>query len=812
MDHKYCVFLYKDGNICQGNNGMAFEGGQPLGMIIEEGCNLDGLMQLVKQKLGLTDSEENDEHIQMMTMTHNVFSSVMNVIELLVETRAVRSQLDVNVESQLMLEDIPSSFPSLTQGEPSAYYRPDMNFNNTPDVEASHDLTAIVGGSTAQQAPDNIGCSSGHRRLDVDDDDAWSLDFDFVPEEEISDYSELSGYDEEDDDGDEYGNEDYDGTDNDEEDNRERDVEEEPEQRGPQVVRQYHERAARFMSDIHVERIVEADNLFTEVEMDGVELAEGAIFPTKEALRHAAKIYSIRMHRDYQIIKTSKRYVDYRCTKYPSCRWKIRACKRKMFWEITRYGGPHSCVNLALTQDHRKLKSDIIASFIVNLVSCYPNTPVKAIITAINNEFGYNVSYKKALRGKHKAIAMAFGNWDSSYAMLPRWMAAMQRFMPGTVVEWDNVDHSEDENQVVFRCVFWAYQQSIQGFEHVKPIVQIDGTFLYGKYTGTLLMATSQDGNRKCFPLAFAVVEGETGGAWRFFLRHLRTHVIRTRMGVCLISDRHRAIMSSVADANLLWQPSYAHHVFCIRHLASNLHSEVQKKWLKKLFINIGYDPRRHAVESQLGELRLIETQGADWIDGIPREQWTQAYDGGRRFGHMTTNLAESMNAVFKGVRALPITGLVKATYYRLNTYFTENSRMYEAQLQAGRIYSEKVHDHLNKVANAASGCRVVRFDRAESSFEVMERQDHSIDQMGVAYPELESISAYMLKSPMFGGICCCAEYGNDNSSPKVLLGGTGEYVEGPLGNWLELTPNPPAIGTLDELAPKLPPTLPASP
>ncbi|KAF7801497.1 uncharacterized protein G2W53_040608 [Senna tora] len=30
---------------------MAFEGGQPLGMIIEEGFNLEGLMQLVKQNV-----------------------------------------------------------------------------------------------------------------------------------------------------------------------------------------------------------------------------------------------------------------------------------------------------------------------------------------------------------------------------------------------------------------------------------------------------------------------------------------------------------------------------------------------------------------------------------------------------------------------------------------------------------------------------------------------------------------------------------------------------------------------------------------
>ncbi|KAF7823658.1 uncharacterized protein G2W53_021802 [Senna tora] len=115
----------------------------------------------------------NDEHIQMITMTHNVFSYAMNVVELLVETRAVCSQFDVNVISQLILEDVPSN---------------------------------------------------------VDDDDAWSLDFDFELKEEIYEY---------------------------------------------------------------------------KVEMDGVELAEGAIFLTKEAFRHATEMYSVRMNRDYRVIKTS---------------------------------------------------------------------------------------------------------------------------------------------------------------------------------------------------------------------------------------------------------------------------------------------------------------------------------------------------------------------------------------------------------------------------------------------------------------------------------------------------------------------------
>lgn len=57
-----------------------------------------------------------------------------------------------------------------------------------------------------------------------------------------------------------------------------------------------------------------------------------------------------------------------------------------------------------------------------------------------------------------------------------------------------------------------------QGFCILQTVVQVDGTWLYGKYRGTLLMAVAQDGNRNIFPIAFALVEGETEEAWSFFL------------------------------------------------------------------------------------------------------------------------------------------------------------------------------------------------------------------------------------------------------------------------------------------------------
>ena len=40
--------------------------------------------------------------------------------------------------------------------------------------------------------------------------------------------------------------------------------------------------------------------------------------------------------------------------------------------------------------------------------------------------------------------------------------------------------------------------------------MQIDGTWLYGRYKEMLLIEVAQDGANNIFPLAFGIVEGET--------------------------------------------------------------------------------------------------------------------------------------------------------------------------------------------------------------------------------------------------------------------------------------------------------------
>ncbi|KAH1082228.1 hypothetical protein J1N35_021989 [Gossypium stocksii] len=97
-----------------------------------------------------------------------------------------------------------------------------------------------------------------------------------------------------------------------------------------------------------------------------------------------------------------------------------------------------------------------------------------------------------------------------------------------------------------------------------------------------------------------------------------------------------------------------------------------------------GYEINKDHFHEMLGILRSVSHQGTDYLYNIPFEQWTQAYDGGLRYGHMTTNLTECINSVLKGMRHLSITSVVRETYFYLAALFPKRAVSYKGQMQGG--------------------------------------------------------------------------------------------------------------------------------
>ncbi|KAH7835990.1 hypothetical protein Vadar_031785 [Vaccinium darrowii] len=69
-------------------------------------------------------------------------------------------------------------------------------------------------------------------------------------------------------------------------------------------------------------------------------------------------------------------------------------------------------------------------------------------------------------------------------------------------------------------------------------------------------------------------------------------HFVTDRQGLCLISDRHPDLLAYLSDEDAYdWRPPFAHHRFCLRHLAVNYH--------RRFGSMVGKEVKITAMESQ---------------------------------------------------------------------------------------------------------------------------------------------------------------------------------------------------------------------
>ncbi|KAH1242069.1 hypothetical protein GmHk_07G019485 [Glycine max] len=171
----------------------------------------------------------------------------------------------------------------------------------------------------------------------------------------------------------------------------------------------------------------------------------------------------------------------------------------------------------------------------------------------------------------------------------------------------------------------------------------------------------------------------------------------------------------SLKNEALGWQPPHAYHVYCVRHIASNFNHKFkngkQKEMLKKI--------------RNFDKFCELSPPVKAWIGKISKEKWTMTYDKeGRRYGHMTTNLSECVNKVFKGCRNVPITALVKSTYSRCRKYFVDRGRQAQREIRDGQIYCSHVMKKLWENQEKACSHIVWIYDIQRTIFKVEEAFD----------------------------------------------------------------------------------------
>ncbi|XP_071678363.1 uncharacterized protein [Lolium perenne] len=302
--------------------------------------------------------------------------------------------------------------------------------------------------------------------------------------------------------------------------------------------------------------------------------------------------------------------------------------------------------------DHRQLTSEFIAYKLSAEISSLPIMSIRSVQDTVKSTFAYDVKYGKAWKAKQAAFKMLYGDWEEAYNRIPRLLLAMAATNPGMVhvVEPSATKMTlHDGKRVrVFHRAFWSFEQCTRAFEHCRPVIAVDGTFLTGQYKGTLLVAIASDASNRLVPLAFALVEIENNDNWQWFFHILRTRVIPPSKEVCVISDRHQGILNAV--------------------------------------------------------------------------KWARAYDeDGRRYGQMTSNMAECFNNVLKGVRALPVTAIIQYTFEKLNVYFQNYTDETEKEIARNCEFPTKVEEFMEFQARKADSQTATCYDNVEWIYQVNE-------------------------------------------------------------------------------------------
>ena len=89
-------------------------------------------------------------------------------------------------------------------------------------------------------------------------------------------------------------------------------------------------------------------------------------------MQDAVKFQSIKAHQQYVVVASSNELLVLRCKKAKECQcpWKLCAMvvKDRSFFEINKYQGPHTCVNLCLNRDHQQLDFNLVVDHIKAMI------------------------------------------------------------------------------------------------------------------------------------------------------------------------------------------------------------------------------------------------------------------------------------------------------------------------------------------------------------------------------------------------------------------------------------------------------------
>ncbi|KAL9293784.1 putative transcription factor interactor and regulator CCHC(Zn) family [Arabidopsis thaliana] len=346
-----------------------------------------------------------------------------------------------------------------------------------------------------------------------------------------------------------------------------------------------------------------------------------------------------------------------------NCSWRLRATRAggSESYVIRKYVSHHSCDSSLRNVSHRQASARTLGRLISNHFEGgkLPLRP-KQLIGIFRKDHGVGINYSKAWRVQEHAAELARGLPDDSFEVLPRWFHRVQVTNPGSITFF------KKDSANKFKYAFLAFGASIRGYKLMRKVISIDGAHLTSKFKGTLLGASAQDGNFNLYPIAFAIVDSENDASWDWFLKCL-LNIIPDENDLVFVSDRAASIASGLSGNYPL-----AHHGLCTFHLQKNLETHFRGSSLIPVYYAASRVYTKTEFDSLFWEITNSDKKLAQYLWEVDVRKWSRAYSPSNRYNIMTSNLAESVNALLKQNREYPIVCLFESIRSIMTRWFNE--------------------------------------------------------------------------------------------------------------------------------------------
>lgn len=351
----------------------------------------------------------------------------------------------------------------------------------------------------------------------------------------------------------------------------------------------------------------------------------------------------MKMHKPFMIYKSSKSRLMARC-KAPSCNFKRYYYQTKTGAFHLKTHTSHTCMFLKGIS-----KTEWTASALRRTASNVANLKPADGIQIIRAEHGHQIEYFSAWRGLKQLKNEKVGDERMSYGLIRPFLLWHQQFNSNTHI---NVSVANECFQSCFLCPGICSN----AFEYCLPILSLDACHSVASDC-VFLLASSLSGADKMVPIAIGIAPAENEKYWREFILNLKQALkLDIPRDIVVFSDREKGLLNAVEE--LLPECS---HAFCVFHIEKNVKVKFKTDSSKVLW-KLSKCFSKELFAEILLSIRDASVELYQYLEKIPPEKWARSHFPKARYGHVTSNLAESANSWLQSVRS-------KIIFYALIEY-----------------------------------------------------------------------------------------------------------------------------------------------